>query len=101
MVWFAYTANPLPNKCVQYLVKDGGNKTFSHRKKVRCGSVYVTSDDTALQVTNNILSATCLAEKKKRGHKFTVAIGTTHGHNPFSYFLKSERNDNYRHPDQD
>ncbi|XP_050418272.2 uncharacterized protein LOC126831682 isoform X3 [Patella vulgata] len=48
--------------------------------EVRCGSVYVTSDDTAQQVTNNILSATCLAEKKKRGHKFTVAVGTTHGH---------------------
>ncbi|XP_035829502.1 homeobox protein 2-like [Aplysia californica] len=47
---------------------------------VRCGSVYVTPSDHAHKVTQAVLSAPNVHEKKRRASKYTVAIGTTHGH---------------------
>ncbi|PVD38070.1 hypothetical protein C0Q70_00681, partial [Pomacea canaliculata] len=47
---------------------------------VRCGSVYVSSEDSTQAVTQTVVTATSVAEKKRRASKYTVAIGTSHGH---------------------
>ncbi|XP_025107837.1 uncharacterized protein LOC112572385 isoform X2 [Pomacea canaliculata] len=48
--------------------------------QVRCGSVYVSSEDSTQAVTQTVVTATSVAEKKRRASKYTVAIGTSHGH---------------------
>ena len=48
--------------------------------QVRCGSVYVTAEDSAQKVTQTVVTATSVAEKKRRASKYTVAVGTSHGH---------------------
>ncbi|XP_041374055.1 GATA zinc finger domain-containing protein 14-like isoform X2 [Gigantopelta aegis] len=57
-------------------------EVFDGRKwpVVRGGSVYVAVNDTAKNVTSAIITGTSIAEKKKRTNKYTVAVGTTHGH---------------------
>ncbi|XP_076458798.1 uncharacterized protein LOC143292421 isoform X2 [Babylonia areolata] len=47
---------------------------------VRCGSVYVTSEDSTHKVTQTVVTATSVAEKRRRASKYTVAVGTSHGH---------------------
>ncbi|XP_070188209.1 hornerin-like isoform X2 [Littorina saxatilis] len=50
------------------------------QSQVRCGSVYVTSEDSTQKVTQTVVTATSVAEKKRRANKYTVAVGTSHGH---------------------
>ena len=54
--------------------------------QVRGGSVYVSINDTAKHVTSAIATSN-ITEKKKRSNKYTVAVGTTHGHSKYIYQL--------------
>ncbi|GFN99835.1 hypothetical protein PoB_002634100 [Plakobranchus ocellatus] len=48
--------------------------------QVRCGSVYITPSDSTTKVVQAVLATPSVKEKKRRAAKYTVAVGTCHGH---------------------
>ncbi|KAK3798292.1 hypothetical protein RRG08_007773 [Elysia crispata] len=77
-----YLVNPgASNVCgPQLLISALKRRACPLRPEVRCGSVYITPSDSTTKVVQAVLATPTVKEKKRRAVKYTVAVGTSHGH---------------------